>query len=92
MKKEGIVIVCILLIGFLSIGLVSAGWFGDLWGKITGKVIIEDPCGGADLDEDGDVDLDDFVLIKQKFGCDVSDANCSRGDADRDGDVDLVFW
>jgi len=41
------------------------------------------PALQADLDGDGDVDLDDFVILKNAFG--VSDA----GDCDDDGDTDL---
>jgi len=42
----------------------------------------EEPLPG-DLDDDGDVDLDDFVILKNAFG--VSDA----GDCDGDSDTDL---
>ena len=32
----------VLVVSLLSVGFVSAGWFGDMWGKITGNVILED--------------------------------------------------
>jgi len=51
-------------------------------------IISEDPCDGADLDEDGDVDLDDYSLFKELFGCEGS-YECSLADLDNDGDVDL---
>jgi len=60
-------------------------WFGDL--------IVDDitwtPAGPtlqADFDGDGDVDLDDFVILKNHFGTGTTHA---EGDADLDGDVDL---
>ena len=37
MKKS--LVICLVLILFLS--LVSAGWWGDLWGKMTGNVVAE---------------------------------------------------
>jgi len=40
----------------------------------------------ADFDLDGDVDLDDFVILKKGFATGTTHA---EGDADRDGDVDL---
>jgi len=39
----------------------------------------------ADFDEDGDVDLDDFIILKQNWGSPAP----VGGDADGDGDVDL---
>jgi hypothetical protein len=42
---------------------------------------------GGDCDLDGDVDLDDFVILKSNFGRD--DAGWGDGDSDGDGDVDL---
>jgi len=40
----------------------------------------------GDADLDGDVDLDDFVILKQNFN---TGARRTRGDFDDDGDVDL---
>ncbi|MFW6155490.1 MAG: right-handed parallel beta-helix repeat-containing protein [Planctomycetota bacterium] len=42
----------------------------------------------GDADGDGDVDLDDFVLLKQNFGMPAG-ATAADGDFDGDGDVDL---
>ncbi|NLF31683.1 MAG: hypothetical protein GX591_12445 [Planctomycetes bacterium] len=39
---------------------------GQLW--LTGAIAIEGPAGGLTLDADGDVDLDDFALLKWNFG------------------------
>ncbi|NLF31033.1 MAG: hypothetical protein GX591_09125 [Planctomycetes bacterium] len=45
-------------------------------------------CNPGDADGDGDVDLDDFVILKNNFGT-ATGATCAQGDFDDDGDVDL---
>ncbi len=45
-------------------------------------------CDPGDADGDGDVDLDDFAILKRNFGTSEG-ADCSMGDFDEDGDVDL---
>ncbi|NLF30143.1 MAG: hypothetical protein GX591_04550 [Planctomycetes bacterium] len=45
------------------------------------------PAVPGDADGDGDVDLDDFVILKQTFG--ASPLTDTRADFDGDGDVDL---
>ncbi|NLF33021.1 MAG: hypothetical protein GX591_19315 [Planctomycetes bacterium] len=73
---------------------LSGSWdtalpFGDLfvddlvWTPYTGSV-----CNPGDADGDGDVDLDDFVILKNNFGT-ATGATCAQGDFDGDGDVDL---
>jgi len=42
----------------------------------------------GDADNDGDVDLDDFVILKTNFGM-TTGATAAQGDFDGDGDVDL---
>mgnify|MGYP000979812208 CR=1 FL=1 len=43
----------------------------------------------GDCDGDGDVDLDDFVVLKHNFGRTDVTAGPAQGDCDSDGDVDL---
>ncbi|NLF30471.1 MAG: hypothetical protein GX591_06245 [Planctomycetes bacterium] len=59
---------------------VRAGYLGSWEG-----LVIRDAKGG-DADLDGDVDLDDFVIVKDNFG---TGSSWSEGDFDGDGDVDL---
>ena len=60
-------------------------------GSVTGEdrdELIEGVLGTSygDSDLDGDVDLDDFVALKQNFG---TGGSWTQGDFDLDGDVDL---
>ncbi|NLF32137.1 MAG: hypothetical protein GX591_14780, partial [Planctomycetes bacterium] len=48
-----------------------------------------DPVVPGDCDSDDDVDLDDFVILKQNFGRSGVTAGAAEGDLDVDGDVDL---
>lgn len=47
MKKKGVwlVLAVSLILVSLSFSLVSASWFGDFWGKVTGNVISGDGSG-----------------------------------------------
>jgi len=59
----------------------------DRFGELT--FLMEMPPGyriGGDADLDGDVDLDDFVILKQNFS---TGSTWTEGDFDEDGDVDL---
>ncbi len=61
--------------------------FGDgIFDDITWTPVDTGPTLQADFDGDGDVDLDDFAILKQGFGNGTTHA---EGDADGDGDVDL---
>jgi len=39
--KRGLVLASVFIVLILSLGFVSAGWFSDVWGKITGNAILE---------------------------------------------------
>ncbi|MFW6155058.1 MAG: PKD domain-containing protein [Planctomycetota bacterium] len=52
---------------------------------ITVRQVARTP---GDADTDGDVDLDDFAVLKQHFGT-TTGATWAMGDFDDDGDVDL---
>ncbi|NLF30653.1 MAG: hypothetical protein GX591_07175 [Planctomycetes bacterium] len=64
-------------------------WFGDgIYDDITWTPTGGPVCNPGDADGDGDVDLDDFVVLKNNFGT-ATGATCAEGDFDADGDVDL---
>ncbi|MFW6155298.1 MAG: PKD domain-containing protein [Planctomycetota bacterium] len=52
------------------------------------KLFVESPGAPGDADGDGDVDLDDFVILKNNFGT-ASGATQATGDFDGNGNVDL---
>jgi hypothetical protein len=62
-----------------NIGVDTSGWSLDRY-PLPPAPPAEKP---GDLDGDGDVDLDDFVILKTSFGTD------GGGDCDGDGDTDL---
>ena len=57
------------------------------WESYEGPIIVSDRLPG-DADGDGDVDLDDFAILKSNFGM-SSGATWEKGDFDGEGDVDL---
>ncbi len=63
----------------------SVGLLGDVWIDDVQIVAGDTPPTTlqADFDGDGDVDLDDFAILKTAFGVNAD------GDADGDGDTDL---
>ncbi|NLF31857.1 MAG: hypothetical protein GX591_13340 [Planctomycetes bacterium] len=64
-------------------------WFEDVvYDDITWTPLGGPVCNPGDADGDGDVDLDDFVILKNNFGT-ATGATCAEGDFDGDGDVDL---
>ena len=60
---------CLSLIVILSLSLVSAGWFSDLFGKETGNVIISESCSGEAIS------CSDFISVSS---CNNQDG-CSWG-------------
>ncbi|NLF29826.1 MAG: hypothetical protein GX591_02925 [Planctomycetes bacterium] len=61
---------------------------GGVWIDDVQIVDAGSTCNPGDADGDGDVDLDDFVILKNNFGT-ATGATCAEGDFDGDGDVDL---
>ncbi|NLF32260.1 MAG: hypothetical protein GX591_15400 [Planctomycetes bacterium] len=45
-------------------------------------------CNPGDADGDGDVDLDDFAILKDSYGT-TTGTTCAMGDFNGDGAVDL---
>ncbi|MBU4308227.1 MAG: M64 family metallopeptidase, partial [Nanoarchaeota archaeon] len=67
MKKELKIIFCLSLVLIFSFSLVSAGWFGDLFGKETGKVIQDSGvCLGISIPC---FKLKDITSCKNQQGC-----------------------
>ncbi|NLF32336.1 MAG: hypothetical protein GX591_15780 [Planctomycetes bacterium] len=68
----------------------EAGYFEDTFDVHDVHIYVV-PAGGAplggDANLDGQVDLDDFVILKQNFG--AANASWNQGDFNGDGDVDL---
>ncbi|MBU1252523.1 MAG: hypothetical protein KJ905_03705, partial [Nanoarchaeota archaeon] len=63
MKRGRLILISLSLIFLLSISFVSAGWFSDFFGKITGRV-VDSPKQG-DFNSDGcvnSIDLSDFQI------------------------------
>jgi len=71
----------------IFVGSVS-GSLGGVWIDDVQLVSAGGVCNPGDADGDGDVDLDDFVILKNNFGT-TDGATCAEGDFDGDGDVDL---
>jgi len=65
-----------------TVGLLGGVWIDDV--QVV-AAIEPPPTLQADFDGDGDVDLDDFVILKNNWGS----SSPAGGDADGDGDVDL---
>ena len=65
-----------------------SGGLGGVWIDDVQIVAAGGTCNPGDADGDGDVDLDDFVILKNNFGT-ATGATCAEGDFDGDGDVDL---
>jgi hypothetical protein len=83
MKKKTIIFLGIIAILVLSIILIKN------INPITGNVIIENWCGGADINRDGSVNLEDFVILKRNLGCTEDSTECKNADINNDGQVDV---
>ena len=59
--------------------------FGQVWDVAIGGEVIEALCTGADLNQDGRVNITDFSILLYYWG---SDNECA--DQNKDGTVDLI--
>jgi hypothetical protein len=66
----------------------------DVGGTVAGLDVLArarlhtNGCGLGDIDEDGDVDLQDLAILLAHFGT-ASGAHWADGDLEGDGDVEL---
>jgi hypothetical protein len=75
----------------------SHRFYGFAWSENTGWInlgaaeahLAVGPCGFADRDCDGDVDLDDYEYLAELLAGPGADAACAAFDHDGDGDLDL---
>ena len=82
MKKEVFGILIISLIIIMSTSFVSASWFSNFWGKITGNVISSPVCENADLNNDSLVNQDDVDFVISHLYQDL--------DIDRDNIINAI--
>ena len=68
MKKGVAIVACLCLVLIISSSFVSAGFFSDLWNKITGKAVGEciDSDGGKNFFVRGIVSRDSIKLLESK--------------------------
>jgi hypothetical protein len=71
-----------------GVNFVAVSGLGAPFGWLDHQLVFggvgEDPCP-TDLDDDGDTDFNDILIVLSNFGSDGS----AGGDADEDGDVDF---
>ncbi|MBU2504113.1 MAG: hypothetical protein KJ879_03635 [Nanoarchaeota archaeon] len=97
MKRGSAVLLLLVLV--LSLSLVSAGWFSDFFGKVTGRttetqnlVVISDPCD-SDFDGNGTVDNNDYVAFSAHYGEAVSVASgTDKYDLNGNGQIDFADY
>jgi hypothetical protein len=94
----GVFVFAVLIISVFSISFASAGFFGDLWGKVTGLVTGDTPECGNGIKEEGEIcDGEEHCLDDCTIDLDyVAESNCSEPDwcdgydLNQDGDVTLA--
>jgi len=99
MKKErsvSFLVLIIILSVVFSLSFVSAGWFGDVFGKITGRALDSsgnlEPawCEGADFNKDGKVNVGDMAMFSSCYNKNLSEnPNCTITDINEDGKVNV---
>jgi len=98
MKKQ-VIIVFIVISLILSVNVVSAfsfgDFFGNMWGKITGRQIDEpivEWCDGADTNKDGVVNIADITNVQKNSGrddCSSENSWCNGTDVNIDDIVNI---
>ena len=80
------------LLNVLLISFVSAGFYSGYFAKITGFAIAENSCLGADLNNDGKVDIFDYSIFQTSYGKNCNEFICNGADLSGDGKVDIMDW
>ncbi len=73
-RRSGAVFSLLLFVCLLSVGIVSAGWFGDTWASITGNVIV----------------VSDGLIAYYDFNEGVGDQSGNGNDGVSRGSVDFI--
>ncbi|MBU2503434.1 MAG: hypothetical protein KJ879_00045 [Nanoarchaeota archaeon] len=96
MKRGRVVLISFSLILILSLSLVSAGWFSDFFGKMTGRAVetqnlavSSDPCD-SDFDGNGTVDNNDYAAFSAHYN-QAASATLGTDKYDLDGNGKIEF-
>ncbi len=70
--KKGVTAVVLIVIVVFSVSFASAGFFSDMWNKLTGKATSPVPgnywCNHADMNHDGQVNEADYKYLQDNYG------------------------
>jgi len=88
MKKVNVIfasiLICVLLMSF-----VSAGFFNNLWSKITGKTVSEE-LSNSDVNKDCVINIDDISLVVGNMGKTSSSSDWNSNlDVNNDGMINI---
>jgi len=87
MKRGRVILISFSLVLILSLSLVSAGWFSNFFGKMTGRVTDSaEIC--PDFNNDGIVNNTDYDLFVIEFNQPVTDNN-EEYDLNSDGEINF---
>ena len=78
MEKRNLLAILIFSIFILSISIV-----------VSSQINM---CNGADIDNNGKVDVYDIAFFQRVYGTYCNNSICSSADLDNDGDVDIFDW